>query len=88
MPLKKNATLVKPPESSTMIHTESEDMSFRVSQLEKNFEAVVKTLDLCNMEQRMEKKLDESMEKNMGNMEKKWRSWRKVWKELLISYNT
>ena len=36
--------------------------SFRVSQLEKN---------MGNMEQRMEKKLEESMEKNMGNMEKR-----------------
>ena len=56
MPSKKNATPVKPPEGSTMIHEESEDMSFRVSQLEKNFKGMVKTLDLCNMEQRMEKK--------------------------------
>ena len=67
MPPKMNATLVKPPEGSTMIHEESEDMSFRVSQLEKNFKGMVKTLDLCNME----KKLEESMETNMGNMEKK-----------------
>ena len=43
-----------------MIHEESEDMSFRVSQLKKS---------MGNMEQRMEKKLDESMEKNMGNLE-------------------
>ena len=67
MPPKKNATPVKPPEGSTMIHEESEDMSFRVSQLEKNFKEMVKTLDLCNME----KKLEENMEMNMGNMEKK-----------------
>jgi hypothetical protein len=45
-----------------MIHEESEDMSFKVSHLEKN---------MGNMEQRMEKKLDESLEKNMGNMEKR-----------------
>ena len=70
-----------------MIHKESEDMSFRVSWLKK-FKGMVKQLDLCNMEQIMEKQLEESMERNMGNMEKKWRSWRKVWKELLISYNT
>ena len=38
-----------------------------VSQLEKNFKGMVKTLDLYNME----KKLEESMETNMGNMEKK-----------------
>ena len=67
MPLKKNATPVKPPEGSTMIHEEIEDMSFRVSQLEQKFKGVVKTLDLCNME----KKWEESMETNMGNMEKK-----------------
>ena len=45
MPLKKISTPVKPPEGSTMIHEESEDMPFRVSQLEKNFKGVVKTLD-------------------------------------------
>ena len=67
MPPKKNATLVKPPEGSTLIHEESEDMPFRVSQLEKNFKWMVRTLDLYNME----KKLEESMEMNMGNMEKK-----------------
>ena len=50
-----------------MIHEESEDMSFRVSQLEKKFKGMVRTLDLYNME----KKLEESMETNMGNMEKK-----------------
>ena len=88
MPSKKNATPVKPPKGSTMIHEESEDMSFRVSQLEKKFKGVVRTLDLYNMEKNleesmemniknMEKKLEESMETNMGNMEKKWRSWRK-----------
>ena len=42
-------------------------MSFRVSQLEKTFKGMVRTLDLYNME----KKLEESMEMNMGNMEKK-----------------
>ena len=66
MPPKKNATPVKPPKGSTMIHEESEDMSFRVSRLEKN---------MGNMEQRMEKKLEKSMEKNvemnMGNLEKR-----------------
>ena len=67
MPPKKNATPVKPLEGSTMIHEESEDMSFRVSQLEKNFKGMVRTLYLYNME----KKLEESMETNMGNMEKK-----------------
>ena len=72
----------KPPEGSTMIHEESEDMSFRVSQLDKNFKGMVKTRDLCNMEKKlkesmetnkgnMQKKLEESMETNMGNMEKK-----------------
>ena len=50
-----------------MIHEESEDMSLRVSQLEKNFKGMVRTLYLYNME----KKLEESMEMNMGNMEKK-----------------
>ena len=67
MPPKKNVAPVKPPEGSTMIHEESEDMSFRVSQLEKNFKGMVRTLYLYNME----KKLEESMETNMGNMEKK-----------------
>ena len=52
MPPKKNATLVKPPEGSTMIHEESEDMSFRVSQLENN---------MGNMEKRMEN-LEEGMD--------------------------
>ena len=46
-----------------MIHEESEDMSFRVSQLEKNFKGMVKTLDLCNLE--------EIMEKDMGNIEQR-----------------
>jgi hypothetical protein len=78
MPPKKNATRMKPPEGSTMIHEESEDMSFRVSQLEKNFKGMVKTLYLCNKEKKLEEsmemkmeKLEESMETNMGNMEKK-----------------
>ena len=66
MPPKKNATPVKPPEGSTMIHEESEDKSFRVSHLEKKFKGMVRTLYLYNME----KKLEESMETNMGNMEK------------------
>ena len=61
MPLKKNSTLVKTLEGSTIIHEESEDMSFRLSQLENNN---------GNMEQRMEK-LEKSMEKNTGNMEKR-----------------
>jgi len=82
MPPKKNATPVKPPEGSTMIHEESEDKSFRVSHLEKKFKGMVRTLYLYNMEKKleesmetnmgnMEKKLEESMETNMGNMEKK-----------------
>jgi hypothetical protein len=78
MPSKKNATPMKPSEGSTLIHEESEDMSFRVSQLEKNFKGVVKTIDLYNMEKKLEtnmgnmkKKLEESMETNMGNMENK-----------------
>ena len=58
MPPKKNATPVKPPEGSTMVHEESEDKSFRVSQLEKNFKGMVRTIDLYNIE----KKLEESME--------------------------
>ena len=57
MPPKKNATPVKPLEDSTMVHEESEDMSFRVSQLEQNFKGMVRTLDLYNME----KKLEQSM---------------------------
>ena len=63
MPPKKNATPVKPPEGSTMIHEESEYMSFRVSQLEKIFKGMVKTLDLYNLEKRIEKKLEENMER-------------------------
>ena len=55
MPPKKNATPVKPPEGSTMIHDESEDMSIRVSQLEKNFKGMVRTLDLYNMEKKLRK---------------------------------
>lgn len=54
-----------------MIHEESEDIYFRVSHLEKYFKEMVKTPDLYNLEQRMEKKLEESMDKNMRNMEKK-----------------
>ena len=46
-----------------MIHEESEGMSFRVSQLEKNFKGIMKTLHLCNLEEIMEKKLEESMER-------------------------
>ena len=57
MPPKKNATPMKPPEGSTMIHEESEDMSFRVSQLEENFKGMVKTLYLCNMEQKLEENM-------------------------------
>jgi hypothetical protein len=67
MPPKKNSTPVKPPEGSTMIHEESQDMSFRVFQLEKKFKGMVRTPDLYNME----KKLEEGMEMNMGNLEKK-----------------
>ena len=66
MPPKKNATPVKPPKGSTMIHEGSEDISFRMSQLEKIFKGMVRTLDLYNMEN----KLEESMETNMGNLEK------------------
>ena len=56
MPPKKNATHVKPPEGSIMIHQKSEDMSFRVSQMEKNFKGMVKTLDLYNMERNFDGK--------------------------------
>ena len=74
MPPKKNATTVKPLEGSTLIHEESEDMSFRVSQLEKNLKGMVRTLELYNMEKKLEKSMEMNMgnlEKNMGNMEKK-----------------
>ena len=50
-----------------MIHEKSEDISFRVSWVEKIIKRMVKTLHFYNME----KKLEESMETNMGNMEKK-----------------
>ena len=63
MPPKKNARPVKPLEGSTLIHEKSENMSFRMSQLEKNFKGVVKTLDLYNMEKKLET--------NMGDIEKK-----------------
>ena len=46
-----------------MVHEESEGMPFKVSQLEQNFKGMVKTLDLCNLEERMEN--------NMGSMEKR-----------------
>ena len=46
-----------------MIFKESEDMSFRVSQLEKNFKGMVKTLDIYNLEKIIEKKLEENMER-------------------------
>ena len=45
MPSKKNATLVKPPEGSTVIHEESEDMSLRMFQLEQNFKEMMKKLE-------------------------------------------
>ena len=70
MPPKKNATPVKPPEGSAMIHEESEDMSFRVSQLEKKFKVVVKTLDLYNMEKKLEESMEKKLQTNMGNLEK------------------
>ena len=54
MPPKRYATLVKPPEGSTTIHEESEDMSFRVSKLEKN---------MGNLDKIMEKKLEEGMDR-------------------------
>ena len=69
MPPKKNATPIKPPEDSTMIHEESEDMSFRVSQLEQNFKGMVKTLDLYNLEKRIQKKLKENMERMVSQNE-------------------
>ena len=74
MPLKKNVAPIKPPEGSTMIHEESEDMYFRASQLEKN---------MGNREQRMEKKLEESMEKNMGNMEKKMEKLEEIMEKIV-----
>jgi hypothetical protein len=60
---KRNATPVKPPKGSTMIHEESEDMSSRVSQLEQNFKGAVKTLDIYNLEKRIENKLEGYMER-------------------------
>ena len=82
MPPKKNATPVKPPEGSTMIHEESEDYVIQGVPVGENFKGMVRTLDLYNMEKKLEenmkmnmgnlqKKLEESMEMNMGNMEKK-----------------
>jgi hypothetical protein len=46
-----------------MIHEESEDMSFRVSQLEKKFKGVVKTVDIYKLEKIIEKNLEENMER-------------------------
>jgi hypothetical protein len=46
-----------------MIHDESEDMSFRVSQLEQNFKGMVKTLDLYNLAKRIKKNMEENMER-------------------------
>ena len=67
----KNVTPVKPLEGSTMIHEESEDISFRVSQLEQNFKGMVKTMDLYNLEQRMEKKLEEGMDRIVNLIQNK-----------------
>ena len=58
MPPKKNSTPVKPPEGSTIIHEESEDMYFRVSQLEESMEQ-----NMGNLQKRMEKKLEEGMDR-------------------------
>ena len=61
MPPKKNSTPVKPPEGSTMIHKESENMSFRVPQLEKKLEESMER-NMGNLEKKMEKKLEEGMD--------------------------
>ena len=45
-----------------MIHDESVDMSFRVSQLEKKLEESMER-NMGNMEKRMEKKLEEGMDR-------------------------
>ena len=57
-----NATPIKPPEGSTMIHEKSEDMPFRVSQLEQNFKGMMKKLEenmgrIVNILQYIEEKL-------------------------------
>jgi hypothetical protein len=62
MPLKRNSTPFKPPQGSTMIYEESEDMSLRVSELEQNFKEMMKNLEenmerIVNLLQHIEEKI-------------------------------
>ena len=72
MPPKKNATLFKPPEDSSMTYDESEDMSFQLSWVESLVKAFVskgnldKSMnslkgDLRTLEEMMEKKMDNTV---------------------------
>ena len=86
MPPKKNATPAKQPNDSSVTFDESEDMSFQLSQVEGLVKGSVSKgeLDQCinklrgdlakNMKgdlANLQVEMAESMEKNMGNMEKK-----------------
>lgn len=52
----------KPPEDSPMTQEESDDIFFRVSKLEDLIRGYERTINLFNLEERMDKKIEEGME--------------------------
>jgi hypothetical protein len=67
----KNSTPIKPPESSTMTHEESEDIHNQLSNLENQFKELsdrsVTNVDLVNTQRQIEI--------NMENMDQRWNIW-------------
>ena len=71
----------KPLEYSSITHEESEHLSFQVSQLEDLIKGFVRTIDLFNLEERMEKRMghvynkmehmDTKMDERMEHMDAK-----------------
>ena len=62
MTSKKNYTLVKPPEDSSMTHEECEDMSFLVSKLEDLVKGFVSKRDLEKSRNNLKGDLEKSRE--------------------------
>ena len=76
MPPKKNATLVKLPEDSSMTYDESEDMSFQLSQVESLVKGFVSKGDLEKSMnslkgdlRTLEEMMENEMQNTMGHME-------------------
>jgi hypothetical protein len=65
MPLKKNATPVKPLEGSSMLVAKSEDLSFRTSKLEELVKGFVKRGDLDDLNGELMNELTKELDKRM-----------------------